>query len=51
MAKDASDVKVATKIGAVTQKMKREMNVEEILIIRVAQLDVQQFKQNEELAV
>ena len=51
MAKDASDVRVATKIGAVTQKMKREMNVEEAEIRRVTQLDVQQFKQNEEIAV
>ena len=51
MAKDALDVRVATKIGAVTQKMKREMNVEEAEIRRVTQLDVQQFKQNEEIAV
>ena len=51
MAKDASDVNVAIKIGAVTQKMKREMNVEENEIRRVTELDVQQFKQNEAAAM
>ena len=51
MARDASDVNVAVKIGAMTQKMKREMNVEENEIRRITELDVQQFKQNEAAAM
>ena len=51
MAKDASEVQIATTIGALTQKMKREMNVEDNERRRITDLNVQQFEQHEEVAV
>ena len=49
VAKDVTDVKIATKICAVTQTTKREMNAEENEIRRITQIDVLQFKQLEEV--